>query len=107
MSDVTIDERVVQLVLACIGLAAFAILLAERIRLARHWQARDMSRLLLIDALLLIVGIELVADALILLLPHPWDDAATAVAFAARGALIAGAIALVMTVEWRRERHTN
>lgn len=98
----SVDERVVQLVLATIGLAAFTLLLVERYRVHRL-ERRDMSRLLLIDGLLVIVGIELVADALHEFgLVEPWGDAAQAVAFAARGALVAGGIALAATLEWVR-----
>jgi hypothetical protein len=99
------DEHVVQLGLAIVGFVAFVVLLVSRWALYhRHERRRDMSRLLLIDALLVIAGLELVADALTEL--HPGADvlhgAFTAVAFACRGALVAGAIALVATLEWAR-----
>jgi hypothetical protein len=102
--NVAVDEREIQLVLATLGLAAFVTLLLARYRLHRRWHQRDMSRLLLIDSLLVIAGLELVADALTELHApgDPWHQAFTAIAFACRGALVAGGIALAATLEWRR-----
>ena len=66
---------------------------------------RDVGRLILIDSLLVIAGMELVADALdTYAFPGVWNSVAVAVAFAGRGALVAGGIALVATIHWERER---
>ena len=93
------SEAQVQLILALVALAAFIVLVLDRARLCRRFPERDMARLLLIDALLMVAGIELVADALHELnLASPWTAATNVIAFACRGALVAGALALVATV---------
>lgn len=95
------SEEVVQLALALIGLGAFLFLLIERVRIHRRFGQRNMNRLLLIDSLLVIAGLELVADALYELNRNSggmYADLFQAIAFACRGAIVAGAIALVMTV---------
>ena len=92
-------EAEVQLVLAGMALCAFVVLALDRVRLSRRFTERDMGRLLLIDGLLLIAGVELVADAIHELnVGSPWEAATNVVAFACRGALVAGAIALVATI---------
>ena len=102
--NVVVDDRLVQLGLAIIGVVSFVILLGSRFVLSRRYRQRDMGRVLLIDSLLVVSGLELVADALTAYAPAGlWYLAAQAVAFACRGALVAGAIALVATIGWRIE----
>lgn len=94
-------EHVAELALALIGATAFVILFAARVRLSHEYVAAARPRLMLVDLLLVIVGIELVADALHGLgLQPPFDGIATVIAFASRGALVAGAIALAASVDW-------
>jgi uncharacterized membrane protein len=103
--NVVLDPDLVQLVLAVIGFGAFVILLVSRYYLSHRYRRRDMARLLLIDSLLVIAGAELVADALVSFAPEGITrEAALAVAFACRGALVAGGVALVATIHWERER---
>ena len=103
--NVDIDDRIVQLGLSIIGLISFVVLLVFRSLLSRRYRMRDMSRLILIDSLLVIAGLELVADALdSYSFPGLWHPVTTAIAFACRGALVAGGIALVATINWERGR---
>ena len=103
--NVGIDDRLVQFALAVIGLVAFLILLFSRYLLSHRYRMRDMGRLILIDSLLVIAGLELLADALnAYAFGGLWQPVTTAVAFACRGALVAGGIALVATIHWERER---
>lgn len=104
-TNLDIDERFAQVVLAFLGLIAFLVLLVSRYRLSHRYRMRDMGRLMLIDSLLVVAGLELVADALdAYAYPGLWHPVAEAVAFACRGALVAGGIALVATIRWERER---
>lgn len=97
-------EHIAQLTLALGSAIAFLFLLIERVGSFPRSSLDDqiVRRFLLVDGLLLIAGIELVADAL-----HDIDPTAPvigAVAFACRGAIMAGAIALALTVKETRER---
>lgn len=75
-----------ELVLAVITCVAFVALFAER-ALSDHSHVPPIARLILVDGLLVVAGVELVADALFL----------RALALVCLGALAAGAMALVVT----------
>lgn len=89
------------LVLSLLGAAAFVVLLFSRWYISRRDRRRQVRRLLFVDALLVIAGLELVADACAELLPDgPAHDWAVICAFVFRGALAAGGFALVATIRW-------
>ncbi len=97
-------EHAFQLALALASLAAFVVLLVERVSNTprRSMDEYLVRRFLLVDALLVIAGIELLTDAI-----HEIDPGNIVVAglvFACQGAIMAGAIALAATVKETRER---
>ena len=97
-------EHLAELAFALVGLTAFAILLIARLRMSREYESAHRPRLLLVDLLLFVVGVELVADAVHGLEPgQPLDSVALAIAFVTRGALVAGGIVLAATVDWVRD----
>lgn len=99
----TTDGAVVELVLSIAGFTAFVVLFIARWEMHRLRQRRKEARLIFVDALLVIAGVELVADALTGF-GEPWILPATAIAFVCRGALVAGGVALAATVPYERRR---
>ena len=97
------NEQVLQLVLATIGAVSFLALFVAR--LGVPWGTGLLTnRLLLVDGLLLVAGVELVADALHDIdLGSLCDSVSLLVAYACRGALIAGAITLLATLDGHRD----
>jgi hypothetical protein len=96
------DEHVLQLILATVGAVGFLALFIAR--LGVPWGTGLLTnRLLLVDALLVVAGVELVADALHDIdLGEVCNSLSTLVAYACRGALIAGSIALLATLDGHR-----
>ena len=88
------------LVLSILAALAFVVLLFSRWYISRGDRRRQLRRLLFTDALLVVAGLELVADALSGMLTGAAQDWTTLVDFGLRGALAAGGFALVVTIRW-------
>jgi hypothetical protein len=94
----TIGEAA-QFILAVAALGAFGVVAWERWRLDGHGPAQDWRRLMFTDGLLVIAGVSIVADAI-----HetgvqgPLDTVAQSVVLIAHGALIAGGLALLLSM---------
>ena len=88
------------LVISGFGAASFIVLLFSRWYISRGDHHRQVRRLLFTDALLVVAGLELVADALGTMLTGAAHNWAVIIAFGFRGALAAGGFALVATINW-------
>lgn len=94
----TIGE-VVQLMLALGALVSFVVLALERWRLDGHGPAPHWRRLMFTDSLLVVAGISVFADAIHETgIQGPVDTAAWAIILVCHGALIAGGMALLLSM---------